>query len=68
METNNYLTSYNLIKMTKENGQKFEVLFLDDAIEFLDELDEKARNKIIYNIDKASFVNAPPAKLKKQRV
>jgi phage-related protein len=39
--------------------KKFEVLFLNDAIDFLDELDQKTREKIIYNIDKASFVNDP---------
>lgn len=39
--------------------KKFEVFFLDDAIDFLDTLDEKTRDKIIYNIDKASFANNP---------
>lgn len=38
---------------------KFEVLFLEEAIEFLDELDDKAREKILYNIDKARYVNDP---------
>ncbi|MCL2328024.1 MAG: type II toxin-antitoxin system RelE/ParE family toxin [Bacteroidetes bacterium] len=36
---------------------KFRVDFLDEAKEFLDGLDEKARNKIIYNIWKSRSVN-----------
>ena len=32
---------------------KFRVEFLEEAKGFLDELDEKARNKIVYNIWKA---------------
>jgi len=39
--------------------KKFEIIFLEDAIEFLNELDEKPREKIIYNIDKAKSVNDP---------
>ena len=38
---------------------KFEVIFLEEAIEFLDELDEKTRDKIIYNIDKSRYANDP---------
>lgn len=33
--------------------KKFEVIFLTEAREFLLELDEKSRDKIIFNIDKA---------------
>ena len=36
---------------------KFQVQFLEDAAEFLDDLDEKAREKIYYNIQKARFSN-----------
>ena len=36
---------------------KFNVEFLDDVIVFLDGLDEKSREKIIYNIYKARVVN-----------
>ena len=36
---------------------KFQVLFLEDAAEFLDYLDEKAREKIYYNIQKARFTS-----------
>ncbi len=36
---------------------KFKVLFLEDAVRFLENLDEKAREKIIYNIRKAQVVN-----------
>jgi len=34
---------------------KFKVEFLEEASEFLDRLDEKVRDKIIYNITKARF-------------
>ena len=34
---------------------KFKVEFLEEASEFLDNLDEKVRDKIIYNITKAKF-------------
>lgn len=33
--------------------EKFEVIFLTEAREFLLQLDEKSRDKIIFNIDKA---------------
>lgn len=36
---------------------KFRVEFLEDAKRFLDELDEKARDKIYYNIWKARITN-----------
>lgn len=39
------------------DNYKFRVLFLKEAKEFLDGLDEKARNKIIYNIWKARSNN-----------
>lgn len=32
---------------------RFEVIFLEQAIEFLENLDSKIRNKIYYNIDKS---------------
>jgi phage-related protein len=38
---------------------KFEVIFLDEAIDFIDSLDNKSRNKVFYNIDKAKYVNDP---------
>jgi phage-related protein len=38
---------------------KFEVTFLEEAIDFLESLDEKDRKKIIFNIDKSRFVNDP---------
>ena len=34
---------------------KFQVLFLEEAAEFLDNLDEKTREKIYYNIQKATY-------------
>ncbi|MFV8345027.1 type II toxin-antitoxin system RelE/ParE family toxin [Flavobacterium sp. ZB4P13] len=36
---------------------KFEVVFLTEAREFLLELDEKSRDKIIFNIDKSKIKN-----------
>lgn len=38
-------------------GNRFEVNFLPEAIEFLESLDEKDREKVIYNIDKARIVS-----------
>ncbi len=38
---------------------KFEVIFLNEAIEFIQNIDAKARTKIFYNIDKASLLNDP---------
>lgn len=35
--------------------KKFEVIFLTEAREFFIELDEKSREKIIFNIDKAKI-------------
>ena len=37
--------------------EKFKVRFLEEAAEFLDSIDEKAREKVIYNIRKAQVVN-----------
>jgi len=37
----------------------FQVEFLDDAVDFLSELEHKAAQKIIYNIDKASYTQDP---------
>ena len=37
--------------------EKFKVQFLEEAAEFLDNLDEKTRDKIIYNITKAQRTN-----------
>ena len=38
---------------------KFDVIFLEQAVEFVDNLDSKTRTKIIYNIDKARLLNDP---------
>jgi len=37
----------------------FDVNFLEGAFDFLKELDEKTYNKIIYNVDKARYINDP---------
>jgi len=39
------------------DGYKFRILFLEEAKGFLDGLDEKARDKIVYNIWKARSTN-----------
>ena len=39
--------------------ERFEVIFLDEAISFIESLDKKARKKIFYNIDKARLLNDP---------
>jgi hypothetical protein len=36
---------------------KFQVQFLEEAADFLDNLEEKAREKIYYNIKKAQVTN-----------
>lgn len=38
---------------------KFEVIFLEEAIEFIENLDDKTRKKIFFNIDKAKLINDP---------
>lgn len=38
-------------------AEKFKVLFLEEAAEFLDSIDSKAREKIIFNIRKAQVLN-----------
>ena len=38
---------------------KFNVDFLEDALEFLSALDEKARSKILYNVNKSQYLNDP---------
>ncbi|MEI6577409.1 MAG: hypothetical protein WCO63_14630 [Bacteroidota bacterium] len=35
--------------------ERFTVKFLEEASAFLDDLDEKTRDKIIYNVTKARF-------------
>jgi len=38
---------------------KFEVVLLEEVWEFFDTLDEKTKDKVIYNIDKSKYVNDP---------
>jgi len=35
--------------------ERFKIEILEDAADFLDKLDEKSRDKVIYNITKAKF-------------
>ena len=39
--------------------QKFDVILLEEVWDFLEMIDEKSREKILYSIDKAKFVNDP---------
>lgn len=39
------------------NEYKFRVIFLEEAVNFLDKLDVKSREKILYNIWKARITN-----------
>ena len=38
---------------------KFEIVFLDQAIEFMASLDSKTKQKIYYNLDKSKLENDP---------
>ncbi len=52
------LEEWNVGRMKNRIGsmnKKFEVIFLTKAREFLLQLDEKTRGKIIFNIDKAKI-------------
>ena len=59
METWFYLCKHFFKQTSVPTMTKFRTIFLEDVIEFFDELDEKARNKIIFNIDKAEQTNDP---------
>ena len=47
-ESNNYLLK-----------AKFEVELLEEALDFVKNLDDKTRRKVIYNLDKAALINDP---------
>jgi phage-related protein len=51
-----YLVSLYGNKTTRRLN-KFEIIFLKEAREFLIDLDQKSRDKIIFNIDKAKIKN-----------
>ncbi len=38
---------------------KYDVFFLKEAIDFIEKLDDKTREKVLYNIDKARLLNDP---------
>lgn len=40
-------------------NKKFEVILLGEIWDLLNELDEKAKEKILYNIEKSKFLNDP---------
>ena len=40
-------------------NQKFEVVFLEQAIDFMAKIDPKTKAKIYYNLDKAKLTNDP---------
>lgn len=35
---------------------KFDIIYTDEAIDFLNSLDPKVKDKVIYNIDKSRYV------------
>jgi len=39
--------------------QKFDIILLEEVWKFFDTLDDKVKDKIIYNIDKSKYVNDP---------
>ncbi len=39
--------------------EKFRVIFLEESKKFLDEIDEKGREKILFNIRKSQVINDP---------
>jgi phage-related protein len=39
--------------------EKFNIDFLDEAIEFMNSLESKVRRKIYYNLKKSQFINDP---------
>lgn len=46
-------------EIKKLMNPKFKVVFTQEASDFLDSLPEKARNKVYFNIDKATYINDP---------
>jgi phage-related protein len=52
--------SGNFITLNKFfSVERFEVEFLPEAVEFMEELNDKAREKIYFNIRKAQMINDP---------
>jgi len=39
--------------------KKFDVILLEEVWEFLDTLEEKVKDKILYNLEKSKYVNDP---------
>ncbi len=52
METNNYFYPH-------ETKSKFEIIILEEAENFISSLDINIRKKVIYNMDKATYINDP---------
>ncbi len=50
---------HNIIYICRMKVKRFDIIYLDGAFEFLNELDEKTRNKIIYNTRKVQFDSFP---------
>ena len=59
--TKNFVFQIYLVSLygnkTTRRLNKFEIIFLKEAREFLIDLDQKSRDKIIFNIDKAKIKN-----------
>ena len=39
-----------------EQGVRFKILYTEEALQFLSNLPEKARSKVVYNIGKSMYV------------
>jgi phage-related protein len=52
MSETNYLKKYQVVEI---KFRRFDIVFLEPAIDFLDQLDLKTRRKIYYRLDRARF-------------
>lgn len=59
METFCIFAMYLFFNEKESVVQKFSTIFLEEVVDFFDELDEKVRSKLLFNIDKAQAMNDP---------
>lgn len=52
----NYIVSLSHKCIIMEQKARFKIIYSDETIEFLNTLDEKARVKIMYNVNKSKYV------------
>ena len=58
-ETLNYLCSTATMKSHIVHMKKFDIILLEEARDFLLNLDEKPREKVLFNFRKAEYINDP---------